>query len=68
MTDHTEKLLTVEEAAAELHVSGLTVRRWIKAGRLQSVRTNPLLPRSRLRVRFSSVRTLIAGSTVSPKA
>ncbi|MSQ10133.1 MAG: helix-turn-helix domain-containing protein [Dehalococcoidia bacterium] len=46
--DHND-LLTVSEAAARLGVSVVTVRRWLKSGRLRAVRIGPrrvCIPRS----------------------
>jgi excisionase family DNA binding protein len=33
-----ERVFTVEEAAERFHVSHETIRRWLKAGRLQATR------------------------------
>ncbi len=49
------KLLTVGQAAAELGVARVTIRRWAAGGLLQVVRVNP---RGHLRLTMASVRAL----------
>jgi excisionase family DNA binding protein len=49
MTEQTERFLTIEEAAAVLHVSRWTVRRRIARGDLQAVRVGDG-PRAPIRV------------------
>jgi excisionase family DNA binding protein len=55
--EHVEQFITVGTTAARLCVSQLTVRRWIKAGRLDAVR----LGRG-VRIRASSVERLVASA------
>lgn len=47
MTAQTDELLTVAEAAALLKVSQVTLRRWIKQGRLVACRVGPRAVRIR---------------------
>lgn len=56
-------LLTVREAAATLGVSDLTVRRWIKAGRIQVIDLAPHGSRGTYRIAAAELRRLIDAGT-----
>ncbi|MFO0774702.1 MAG: helix-turn-helix domain-containing protein [Nitrospiraceae bacterium] len=60
----TERLLRVEDAAAQLCVSRWTIYRWVEEGRLHATK----LGRGSLRIFTESVQDLVADNRICPQA